>query len=268
MALTPSLGTLLAMLLATTPFACARRSISTARWILVLAVLVLATAAFVPMLDSRTNYVWEVVRVCYLVMVLPLAIVVVIPSEWLSGQRFVAALRYLDHPLIAPLGLPIVLGVFFFTGIWAAVLQSSAIYVLSYPVLLAIGLLLHIGIPGISRVRTATVFAFLFLVSMIELLLDAVPGIVMMLTSHVLNLPYWLSVSPVGSTLESLAGQQRVGGGLLLLIAELMDLPVLAVTVARWVQADAREAREIDAYLDAQELHSGPHTHGHAADRA
>ncbi|MDI1290725.1 MAG: cytochrome c oxidase assembly protein [bacterium] len=249
------------------PFVWARRSVGTRRWILVLSVLVVATAAFVPMLESPSSYVWEVVRVCYLVMVLPLAIVVVIPNAWLSGQRFLAMLRYVDHPLIAPLGLPIVLGAFFFTGVWAAVLGNSALYVLSYPALLAVGLLLHVGIPGISRVRTATVFAFLFLISMIELLLDAVPGIVMMLTSHVLNLSYWLSVSPVGTTIDALAGQQRVGGGLLLLVAELMDLPVLAVIVARWVQADAREAQQIDAFLDAQELHAGPLPWGPATDR-
>lgn len=256
------LGSILAVLLASTPFVCARRSISTARWILVLSVLVLASAAFVPMMDSRSNYVWEVVRVCYLVMVLPLAIVVIIPSEWLRGQRFLEALRYLDHPLIAPLGSPIVLGVFFLTGVWIVVLSNSGLYALSYPALLAFGLLLHIGIPGISRVRTATIFALLFLVSMIELLLDAVPGIVMMLTSHVMNLPYWLSVSPGGTTHDAVAGQQRVSGGLLLVIAELMDLPVLAVIVARWVQADAREAREIDAFLDDQELQSSPRTRG------
>ena len=204
------------------------------------------------MLGSRTNYVVEVVRVSVLLMVLPLAVVVLIPGSWLREQAWLRFARLIDSPLVAPVLTPVVLGLFFFTAIWGAVLTHGGLYALSYPVLLVIGLLLHVGLVGIQRQHSSTTWALLFLVSLIELLLDAIPGIAMMLSGQVLNAAYWLSVTP-GATTEDLLGQQRLAGGLMLLIAELMDLPVLFVVVARWVRADARETREIDAYLDAQE---------------
>lgn len=70
------------------------------------------------------------------------------------------------------------------------------------------------------------------LIAFLDGVFDAVPGIVVM----------------VGVDLWS--------GGALLAVAEAVGLPMIAVTVARWVRADAAETRELDARLDAAEAES------------
>ncbi len=245
-------GSLLALVVALTPFIVARAIIGTGRWMLIAGFLATMTLSLFFLLDSQQNYVLEVVRACLLIMVFPVAIVVLLPAGWLADQRWIAKLSWLDSPLVAPIVTPIVLGIYFFTGVWLLTLTHSGLYALSYPVLLIVGLVMHVGLVGVQRQYSANMFAVLFFLGLVELLLDSIPGIVMMLNAEVINASYWMTVSAPGTTNDDLLQAQHVAGGLMLVIADFMDLPVLAVIVARWMRADAREAREMDALLYPQ----------------
>jgi putative copper resistance protein D len=85
----------------------------------------------------------------------------------------------------------------------------------------------------------------------VETVLDSVPGIVVWLRGTLLAPDYWSALArPWGRTPLS---DQKFGGLVFWGIGEVVGLPILIVTVARWVRADAREAARIDAALDAEE---------------
>jgi putative copper resistance protein D len=50
---------------------------------------------------------------------------------------------------------------------------------------------------------------------------------------------------------------QRLGGGVMLAIAEMVGLPLLAAVMVAWMRADAVEARLVDVELDAQRAGAG-----------
>ena len=46
---------------------------------------------------------------------------------------------------------------------------------------------------------------------------------------------------------------QHIAGGILWVVAEVLDLPFLILAASRWIKADARDAARIDAELDARQ---------------
>ena len=46
-------------------------------------------------------------------------------------------------------------------------------------------------------------------------------------------------------------GQLHLAGGALLATTEAVGLPMILIVVIEWIRADAREARRVDAELDA-----------------
>ena len=95
----------------------------------------------------------------------------------------------------------------------------------------------------------------LILVAFLELLLDAIPGILITVRKTLLAPTVFL---PHHAHLAAHTSQVH-GGEVIWVIAELLDIPFLAALVFQWVRADARQAAVIDARLDA---------HGPAADEA
>ncbi len=51
---------------------------------------------------------------------------------------------------------------------------------------------------------------------------------------------------------------QRLGGAVMLAIAELVGLPLLGVVLVGWIRADDAEARLVDAELDARRTARAP----------
>jgi putative membrane protein len=86
-------------------------------------------------------------------------------------------------------------------------------------------------------------------VGFLELLADAVPGIVLRLSSHPAT--SYFDVRLVQPWSPTPSRDQQSAGGILWAVAELLDLPFLVLVFARWIRADAREAEAVDAALDA-----------------
>ena len=120
--------------------------------------------------------------------------------------------------------------------------------------LLALGLGFLFCAPAVrSQGRDAGDYPVLLLVAFLELLLDALPGIVVTIRHDLLAPTVFL---PHHS--HAVAHTSQVHGGeLLWVIAEILDIPFLAALVYQWVRADARHAAVVDARLDA---HSTPAT--------
>ena len=174
--------------------------------------------------------------------------------------------RLLGNPLVGPALVPLLSGVLFFgpvpglghrgTGIrrGAAVAArrrgrvdpAAAGRLADEPSSLAVGLTLAIG--------------------SFELVLDALPGVVLRL--HTSLATSYFEHRSAQSWSPGALHDQQIAGSILWCVAEVIDLPFLLIVYRRWLRADARDAAEIDAVLDAERIaRSGLTDPGQPADQ-
>lgn len=159
-------------------------------------------------------------------------------------------LRLASNPAIGPLVVPIVLSVIFFSPVLTVTLEHSWAYYLLQFVLVGIGLVIAIGLVGDGAERDSSLaLAATVAIAFIELLFDAVPGIVLRLRTHLVATAYWTRVHQ-GHRLSALTDQQHAGAALWF-IAEFADLPFLLIVIRRWIRVDQLDAVRIDRELDA-----------------
>jgi putative copper resistance protein D len=193
------------------------------------------------------------VQVLILLLVLPLLLALGRPFELLRLARRGptepgAWLRRLDNPLIAPALLPVVTGLIFFTPVLDVLARGGLPGLAVRVALTALGLLIALPLVQGGVARASVAIAAALFVGFLELLADAIPGIALRLASSPVS-----SVYPAGRTWgPSVLGDQHTAGSVLWVVAEIVDLPFLALLVLQWIRADEREARALDARLDAQ----------------
>jgi putative membrane protein len=88
-----------------------------------------------------------------------------------------------------------------------------------------------------------------FLIAFVELIADALPGILLRLHTGIIGGAAGLSAVP--GWLPGPLRDQQLSGDVLWFLGEAVDLPFLAWLVVRWIRADQREAAIVDARLDA-----------------
>lgn len=168
------------------------------------------------------------------------------------AARSGAVLRLASNPAIGPLVVPIVLSVIFFSPLLTTTLEHSWAYYLLQFALVGIGLVIAIGLVGDGAERDSSLaLAATVAIAFIELLFDAVPGIVLRLRTHLVGTAYWTRVHH-GGRLSALTDQQHAGAALWF-IAEFADLPFLLIVIRRWIRVDQLDAVRIDRELDASE---------------
>ena len=114
-----------------------------------------------------------------------------------------------------------------------------------------LGLLLVLPVAAHTGLRSEVFIAAEFAFAFGELVLDAVPGLVLRLSGQVLDgvgavagaVPRWFP-GPLTD--------QHWAGDLLWSVAEVADLPVLALLFVRWFRSDRHRARAADALSDAE----------------
>jgi putative membrane protein len=157
---------------------------------------------------------------------------------------------WLSSPLLGPALVPLVcLGVLFgpVPG-WAA--ASPGVGWLVHLLLVLVGSVIVLPlVRADDRVSSMAVGAAVA-VGFVELLIDAVPGIVLRLSTHPVS--GFFAHRPVDAAAPNWLHDQQIGGGILWCVAELLDLPFLLLIFRQWVRADSREAAAIDAALDAE----------------
>ncbi len=111
-----------------------------------------------------------------------------------------------------------------------------------------LGLLAVLPIATGEEPASSTTMAIGFLIAFVELIADALPGILLRLHATVIGGAATLASVP--SWLPSPLRDQQLSGDVLWFLGEAIDLPFLAWLVIRWIRADQREAAEVDARLD------------------
>jgi cytochrome c oxidase assembly factor CtaG len=162
------------------------------------------------------------------------------------GSRWV---RVVMFPLVASVvatGLHLAL----FVSPWLAdSVAHSWVRELTYAVLLVSGLLFVLPLLADELVPRWCTAGVRVLIAFGDGLLDAVPGVVVMASPALLGTPVAAYLSAHDPLWE-----QRLGGGAMFGVAEIVGLPLLAATVLAWVRSDAREAALVDARLDREAL--------------
>ena len=152
--------------------------------------------------------------------------------------------RVLAHPMVGPLLVPVIAGLLFFGGLGALALQSTAGGWALHVLLLGLGALIALPLVDQDDRRSSLAVGLALGVGILELLLDAFPGIALTFDGH-LTLAHY-----VGN--PAALADQHTAGGILWAVAEILDLPFLVLVATRWMRADAIEARRVDAELDAR----------------
>jgi putative membrane protein len=154
--------------------------------------------------------------------------------------------RMLSHPIGGPATL-LVLLLLFLTPLPPEVRAHPAALATAQVVLPAVGLIAVLPVAAGEEPASSTTMAIGFLIAFLELIADALPGILLRLHATVIGpgvhtaLPPWRPAA---------LRDQQLSGDVLWFIGEAIDLPFLAWLVVRWIRADAREAAVVDARLD------------------
>lgn len=250
----------------------ARRTVSFA--VLGLGSLVGVSAGW-PVAHERAMFSLYAVQVMAYLLVVPFLMVLGRPVELAlaalpprASERLATALssrlaRLVTAPFLGPLLLAALPFAIFFSALLPATLTHPAALSLLHAVLLIIGLGVLVPLWETETVNPGIPFAIALLFAFIELLADALPGIVIRLDTHVLAGSIFAAASRPWAT--SPLRDQQLGGDLLWGFGEVVDLPFLVLLFRQWLRSDAREAAAIDRALDADRTAARPPTGGVSA---
>lgn len=193
-----------------------------------------------------------------LLLVAPVLIAFGRPAEPLRaiGLRLpapaAAVQRRLGHPLIGPILVPVVTGLLYFSPLLDVAVRSRLGADLVHLVLLLVGGVVAAPLARDDLDASSLGIGLVLFVGLVELLVDAIPGIALRLMSGTLG-PV-LTLAGRRDWGPSPHHDQQLGGSILWAVAELVDLPYLLLVFGQWIRADAREALQVDEELDRAAL--------------
>jgi putative membrane protein len=190
--------------------------------------------------DPRSHFFATTLQFCLLFFVAPLLLALGLPMPRATSRWVV---------LVGP-GLACVVTLVWFLTPWLHL-------ELSHELLWQVGHLVALGTGWLfcaSAVQAGdqdpSAYPVLLMVAFLELLLDAVPGILVTLRKTVLAPSVFLA-HHTATAVTAAHHSQVHGGELLWAIAELLDLPFVAALVFHWMRSDARQAAGLDAHSAA-----------------
>lgn len=162
-------------------------------------------------------------------------------------SRFV---RTVGNPLVGPALVPLLSGVLFFGPIPRWSVASAPAGWLMHLLLLGIGALMVLPLVGLDEEASSLAVGLALAIGSFELVLDALPGVILRL--HESLATSYFDVRARHPWTPDALHDQRIGGAILWCIAEIIDLPFLLLVYRRWLRADARDAAQVDAVLEAE----------------
>ncbi|MFJ2977280.1 cytochrome c oxidase assembly protein [Curtobacterium sp. NPDC087082] len=171
------------------------------------------------------------------------------PAQAASAALASRPARVLGNAVVSPL-IALALFCVLLTP-FSATIRESPVWATAITVfvpMLGFALLTPLSEPGI--LRSSTFVTMEFLLAFVELMADAIPGIVLRITNHVLDGSVTAAVGQ--PWFPSPLRDQHLAGDLLWFIAEVADVPVLISLFIRWQRSDRREARTVDALTDEE----------------
>jgi cytochrome c oxidase assembly factor CtaG len=172
------------------------------------------------------------------------------PLRVMNGVLGSWPLRVMGGAIFAPIFALAAFSVFL-TPISGSLRESSTAVAILSIVVPIIGLLMVLPIVEHTNQRTGFFITVEFMLVFVELVLDAIPAILMRLNSHVLD-----TIGPVLGHLPSwfpnALHDQHLAGDFLWFIAEVADVPILILLFVRWTRVDRREAKALDDLSDEE----------------
>ena len=204
-------------------------------------------------------WVWTT-QILALLLVAPILLVAGQPVELdrrLGGgvlSRVVASpvARLVGSPFIGPALIPVLSAVLFFGPLPGWSVQSPPLAWLVALAATVIGCVIVLPALDVQEVRTSVLVGLAMTVGFFELLLDAIPGIVLRLQTH--RASTFFDERHLHGWSPGWLHDQQLGGAVLWTVAEVLDLPFLVVLFLRWHRTDVREAGAVDAVLDAEQI--------------
>jgi putative membrane protein len=166
-------------------------------------------------------------------------------------------IRTLGNPLIGPALVPLLSVLLFFGPLPGWAIDVAPFGWAEQVVLVAIGALIVLPLVGADRPRSSLAVGLSLAIGSFELVLDSVPGIALRL-HHTVTSSYF-DFRAVHPWTPSAIRDQQTAGSVLWCVAELLDLPFLILVYRQWLKADARDAAEVDAVLEAERIARGAH---------
>ncbi|HEY8701693.1 MAG TPA: cytochrome c oxidase assembly protein [Arthrobacter sp.] len=158
--------------------------------------------------------------------------------------------RFLSNSMAAPL-LGLALFSTFLTPLFHTLRTEPAAEALITVTVPLLGLLMALPIIEEADFQRSSAFITLeFVFVFIELLVDAVPGILLRLNGQVLD-HAMAAAQPLAWFPDALRDQQ-LAGDLLWFICEIVDLPLIILMFMRFARSDKREARGFDELTDEE----------------
>ncbi|GAA4267247.1 hypothetical protein GCM10022256_28590 [Frondihabitans peucedani] len=114
-----------------------------------------------------------------------------------------------------------------------------------------VGLLMILPVFDQTKQHTSIFITAEFMLAFVELILDAIPAIVIRITPHVLDHGHAVA-SLLPAWFPSQLRDQQLSGDLLWFIAEVADIPVLIFLFVRWTRSDRSEAKQLDDLSDEE----------------
>jgi cytochrome c oxidase assembly factor CtaG len=159
------------------------------------------------------------------------------------------AVRVLGNAIVSPI-VALALFAVLLTPL-AATMRESTGWSIAITVLVPVlGFTLLAPLSEPDVVRSSTFVTAEFLLAFVELMLDAIPGIVLRITNSVLDHATTMATGP--AWFPSPLRDQHLAGDLLWFIAEVADIPVLITLFIRWQRTDRREAKAVDDLTDEE----------------
>jgi putative membrane protein len=201
-------------------------------------------------------------RIALLLLVVPLLSLLgrpldlayaVLPAARSAGLRRMVSsrpVRLLGNAIVAPVVGCAVFLVFLtpLAGAWRTSLLAEGATSVLAPLL---GLLFVLPIAAHTGLRSEVFIAAEFLFAFLELVLDAIPGLILRLSGHVLD-GVGAVAGPRPAWFPRPLTDQHWSGDVLWSIAEVADLPILLVLFVRWVRSDRHHADRADELSEAE----------------
>jgi putative membrane protein len=204
-------------------------------------------------------WVWTT-QILTLLLVAPILLVAGQPVELdrrLGGgvlARIVASpvTRLIGSPFVGPALIPVLSAGLFFGPLPGWSVQSPPVAWLVALAATVVGCVIVLPALDVQEVRTSVLVGLAMTVGFFELLLDAIPGIVLRLQTH--QASTFFDERQLHSWSPRWLHDQQLAGAVLWTVAEVLDLPFLVVLFLRWYRTDVREAGAVDAVLDAEQI--------------
>lgn len=162
--------------------------------------------------------------------------------------------RFLGNPLIGPAVVPLFSAALFFGPVPGLVARYVVLGWVLQLVVVAVGAGIVLPLVNITAEGSSLVVGLALTIGSFELVMDAVPGIVLRLSSKPGQFfAHW----DVYSWSPAALHDQQLAGSIVWGVAELLDLPFLVLLFWRWLRVDAQEAAETDVVLDAERIARG-----------